>query len=63
MSYPATYISNVVTHYNCVNLLHLKQLHILCDIGLRIGADPGFGNGGGGKISSEASYIYELRVK
>ena len=22
------------------------------------GADPGFGNGGGGKISSEASYIY-----
>ena len=23
------------------------------------GADPGFGNGGGGKISSEASYIYE----
>ena len=26
------------------------------------GADPGFGNeGGGGKISSEASYIYERR--
>ena len=23
------------------------------------GADPGFGHGGGGKISSEASYIYE----
>ena len=23
------------------------------------GVDPGFGNGGGGKISSQASYIYE----
>ena len=42
------------------NLGHLSILHLYAISG----ADPGFGNGGGGKISSEASYERsELRAK